>query len=425
MKRALLLLLGFSAQAFGTGLGSYTELVVSDSATSPRSGVRVIYLGTNGYQLEFKGHALLIDPYFSRVDLLSVAVGSRIQPDISRIADGMRHLTPRVDAILVTHGHFDHLLDAPIIMSKTHTCLIASRSSIDLVRQLPARSVTHSIAGAPDASAFAKRFDTVTAGDVRRIGPWKIRVLAAAHDRLFGKVPFDRHEPRSAGPPQRASDWICGEPLAFLIEINGQCIYIDSGGTSAQLPPNDRVDLAILGMALPDSRARLPAALERLQPRYVLPSHQDNFFLPLSDGFQFGPLTDFTRVQRDCLRASGSRLILLDYFRPWTLPAAVNPKHQIPNNTEPTLNLQMEDSAKPRDLEDRTFRFASSVRTFVKQLPRTVSNAEDVRQLVRASGSVAANWIEADAALSKKDFLMRVKICRKEAKESRFARRVR
>ena len=206
-------------------------------------------------------------------------------------------------------------------MSKTHTCLIASRSSIDLVRQLPARSVTHSIAGAPDASAFAKRFDTVTAGDVRRIGPWKIRVLAAAHDRLFGKVPFDRHEPRSAGPPQRASDWICGEPLAFLIEINGQRIYIDSGGTSAQLPPNDRVDLAILGMALPDSRARLPAALERLQPRYVLPSHQDNFFLPLSDGFQFGPLTDFTRVQRDCLRASGSRLILLDYFRPWTLPA--------------------------------------------------------------------------------------------------------
>src|SRR3954469_22178191 len=80
----------------------------------------------------------------------------------------------------------------------------------------------------------------------------------------------------------------------------------------------------------------------------------------------------------------------------------------------------MEDSAKPRDLEARRFRFAESVRTFVKQLPRTLSNAEDVRQLVRPSGSVAANWIEADEALSKKDFLMRVKICRKEAKESRL-----
>jgi four helix bundle protein len=80
----------------------------------------------------------------------------------------------------------------------------------------------------------------------------------------------------------------------------------------------------------------------------------------------------------------------------------------------------MEDSPKPRDLEERTFRFAESVRAFVKQLPRTISNTEAVRQLVRASGSVAANWIEADEALSKKDFLMRVKICRKEAKESRL-----
>src|SRR5215216_7941063 len=80
----------------------------------------------------------------------------------------------------------------------------------------------------------------------------------------------------------------------------------------------------------------------------------------------------------------------------------------------------MEDGAKPRDLEDRTFRLAESDRSFVKQSPKSLRNAEDVRQLVRASGSVAANWIEADEALSKKDFLMRVKICRKEAKESRL-----
>ena len=80
----------------------------------------------------------------------------------------------------------------------------------------------------------------------------------------------------------------------------------------------------------------------------------------------------------------------------------------------------MSDSPKPRDLEERTFLFAQSVRGFVKTLPRTIGNAEDVRQLVRASGSVAANWIEANEALSKKDFLLRAKICRKEAKESRL-----
>jgi hypothetical protein len=145
-------------------------------------------------------------------------------------------------------------------------------------------------------------------------------VLPATHDRLFGKVPFDQRETRGSGPPQHPADWVCGEPLAFLIEIGGQRIYIDSGGTLAQLPPHEGVDLAILGMALPDSRARLRSALERLQPRYILPSHQDDFFRPLDAGFQFGPLTDFSRVRRDCEQANRGRLILLDYFRPWTLP---------------------------------------------------------------------------------------------------------
>jgi len=75
---------------------------------------------------------------------------------------------------------------------------------------------------------------------------------------------------------------------------------------------------------------------------------------------------------------------------------------------------------KQYDLEPRTLAFAKRVRTFVRRLPRTLSNAEDVRQLIRSSGSVGANYIEANDSLGKKDFLMRVKICRKEAKESRY-----
>jgi len=72
------------------------------------------------------------------------------------------------------------------------------------------------------------------------------------------------------------------------------------------------------------------------------------------------------------------------------------------------------------DLEDRTQRFANDCRLFVKTVPNTAGNDEDSRQLIRSSGSVGANYIEANEALSKKDFIMRIKICRKESKESRY-----
>lgn len=68
--------------------------------------------------------------------------------------------------------------------------------------------------------------------------------------------------------------------------------------------------------------------------------------------------------------------------------------------------------------EERTFKFAKDVRIFVSLFKKNISNIEDVTQLIRASGSVGANYIEANESLSKKDFLMRIKISRKEAKES-------
>jgi four helix bundle protein len=73
---------------------------------------------------------------------------------------------------------------------------------------------------------------------------------------------------------------------------------------------------------------------------------------------------------------------------------------------------------KQYDLEDRTEQFAKNVRAFVKKLTWSIANQEDGKQVVRSSGSVGANYIEANEALSKKDFKMRIKICRKEAKES-------
>ena len=75
-------------------------------------------------------------------------------------------------------------------------------------------------------------------------------------------------------------------------------------------------------------------------------------------------------------------------------------------------------TGQPKDLVKRTFVFAQTVRRFVDRLPKSVSNNEDTKQLVCSSGSVAANYLETQEGLSRKDFFYRVKVSRKEARES-------
>lgn len=80
----------------------------------------------------------------------------------------------------------------------------------------------------------------------------------------------------------------------------------------------------------------------------------------------------------------------------------------------------MENRERGYDLEERTLKFARNAIAFTGSLQQTLANTEIIKQLVRSSGSVGANYIEANESLSKKDFAMRIKICRKEAKESRY-----
>jgi len=82
--------------------------------------------------------------------------------------------------------------------------------------------------------------------------------------------------------------------------------------------------------------------------------------------------------------------------------------------------MQESENKHVYDLEERTFQFAKAVRLFIKKIPRTIANIEDAKQLVKSSGSTGANYIEANESLSPKDFLMRVKISRKEVKESTY-----
>jgi four helix bundle protein len=89
-------------------------------------------------------------------------------------------------------------------------------------------------------------------------------------------------------------------------------------------------------------------------------------------------------------------------------------------NTKQTEAKYEARKSKPFDLEERTLVFTRNVINYIKSLPKTMGNIEIGKQLIRSAGSVGANYIEANESLSKKDFIMRIKISKKEAKESLY-----
>jgi len=317
MKLTVYVLLLCASVAYG-GLEKYSSLVVADkdaNASASANTIRVTYLGVNGFQFETGKHTLLVDPYFTRVGFWPAALNQQIESNPQPVSKGLKHVCPHVDAILVTHAHFDHLLDVPDVAMQTGARIFSGPTAIQLVE---------SVGISPN------QCETVQPGSVRAISPWTIRVLNAQHDRLFGKVPFERCPRGAPGQgemplkrPVKVSDWCVGEPLAFVIEAAGKRIYIDSGGVPGA-PPSatvGHVDLAILGVALPDSRARFAEVIRHLEPRYIFPSHEDDMFAAFSRGFHFGKLTKFPWLVHECdTEHLPGHLILLDYFQPWTLP---------------------------------------------------------------------------------------------------------
>jgi hypothetical protein len=99
----------------GPGLEHYRKFVVADKSKPilhrPTKGVRVTYVGVNGYLMESANATVLVDPYFTRIPPLTYLTSHHLQPNKVRIEWAMKQLPQHIDLILVTHAHPDHIYE--------------------------------------------------------------------------------------------------------------------------------------------------------------------------------------------------------------------------------------------------------------------------------------------------------------------------
>jgi L-ascorbate metabolism protein UlaG (beta-lactamase superfamily) len=237
----------------------------ADVPLTPGGEVGVTWLGTAGFAIEYRGHVLLLDPYLTRAPLWR-CIGAPLHPETSLA----QRLTPRADAVVLSHTHFDHALDTPVIARQTGARVFGSRSAVNLCRS----------SGVPDTQLQCVEPDGGDRPREAEVGPFRLRFWPSAHSAfLFGRVPFPGTIADCSDIPMRTAAYRCGAVFGTEIEVGGRRLF--HVGSAELVERGWRVapvDLALACVAGWTATQRYPERLvAALSPAAVLLHHWDNF----------------------------------------------------------------------------------------------------------------------------------------------------
>jgi hypothetical protein len=243
-------------------------------------GLSFRWLGVQGLELSCAGQSLAIDPFFTRPPFRSLLLG-RVQPNRALAA----RLLARCDYVLVTHPHYDHILDVPDLLMRSGASAYGSPNAAQIL----------ALAGVPSGQAHVIR-----PGDTLNLGPFAVEVFANRHIRL----PVDPliNGPLRAGLrfPLRLRDYRMDCSFGFYIQAAGLRILFCPG-------PARPADLLFTGVW--KDLAYYRTLLAEVRPKVLLPLHWDNFFRPLD------------RPLRELAVPSGMSLARLAHLVAATAPA--------------------------------------------------------------------------------------------------------
>jgi len=292
------------------GLAADRHPMGTSGGSSGRGLLSFTYLGNAGWRIEDGRSVILVDPCVSQFHNGGKDIPRRdsdlVEPDEALIAE---HI-PRADAILVTHSHADHMVDAPVVARRTGAFILGSAGSASLARA----------SGVPD-----RQLIVVKGGEDLEFGAFSVRVLPSLHSELMQKhynaTPLAGPVPESLAPPLTLAAYREGQTFAYLLRLSGHRILIMGGMNYIEREMQGlHADVALVGAGASHAEVyryapRLMRALGR--PKLVFPTHWDSYGTDT-------PQAAHRRAEafaREIQAASpGTRVIIPAYFTPVPVP---------------------------------------------------------------------------------------------------------